>query len=632
MTSQADPLIGITLGNFRITSILGQGAMGAVYAAQHVSLPARAAVKVLLAEFAQDKAAVDRFLREAHNASSINDPHVVRIFDAGRLPDGRPYLLMDLLEGRTLDEALAEGPLELRRAIELLRQIASAVAVVHEHDILHRDLKPSNVHLGLSRGVEIAKVLDFGLARTHGLGQGVTSAGTILGTPLYMSPEQADARQVGPASDVYALGCIAQEMLTGRPPFLGDSVVTVMHKHLTEAPVEVKSLRHGLPLALSQLITRCLAKSTGGRPTAKEVVVALETIQKDLEKSGMDATLVGPTSSTTEPLRPGSSLAASGVAATMAAPSSTAVPDAAAASHTAVAGTLAAAAPRRRSSFVPIVATFVALATASAGGLYFLRARDSHPDAATAGSASAQPGISDEKNPFSVTDMAMVEAGRAVWVAHCAQCHGTRGDGAGTDIPKGVRPKAFCDVVLPPGTLDVYYFGIIRHGVERGGNVAMPKFDQKLSLKETWQVVTYINTLRPKVHKVDVDQEIAAGPPAESDESKDRGSELFYTRCSTCHGEDGKGDGAAASLFPVPPPDLKDDAWNERTLKAGDDNLTHVFRIMTTGSGENMGSFSSVGTKDRWAIARYVVSMRVPAAPAAAPSSSAKKAPLRKAH
>src|SRR5271170_7719679 len=123
MASQEDPLIGLTLGNFRITSVLGQGAMGAVYAAQHVSLPSRAAVKVLLAEFSKDQAAVDRFLREAHTASSINDPHIVRIFDAGRLPDGRPYLLMDLLEGRTLDEAIAEGPIELARGLEILRQI-----------------------------------------------------------------------------------------------------------------------------------------------------------------------------------------------------------------------------------------------------------------------------------------------------------------------------------------------------------------------------------------------------------------------------------------------------------------------------------------------------------------------------
>jgi mono/diheme cytochrome c family protein len=622
MAGSKDPLVGITLGNFRISSLLGQGAMGAVYAAEHVSLPARAAVKVLLAEYAQDQAAVDRFLREAHNASTINDPHVVRIFDAGRLPDGRPYLLMDLLEGRTLDQVLREGPLELRRALDLFRQIASAVAVVHEHEILHRDLKPSNVHLGLSRGTEIAKVLDFGLARTHGLGQGVTSAGTILGTPLYMSPEQADALPVGPASDVYSLGCIAQEMLTGQPPFTGDSAVTVMHKHLTEAPVEVRSLRHGVPLPLSQLVTRCLAKSTGGRPTAKEVVAALESIQKELEKSGTDATLVGPMSSA--PRTEVDPAASQTQGQTQGQPQNAVI-----ASHAAVAGTMASLAPpRRRSALLPILGVAVVLGAALAGGLY-LRAQGSHTATEVAASASAQPAIGDEKNPFSVNDTVAVEAGRAVWVAHCAQCHGTRGDGAGTDIPKGVRPKAFCDVVLPPGTLDVYYFGIIRHGVERGGRVAMPSFDPKLPLKETWQVVTYINTLRPKVHKVDIEQELAAGPPEESDESKDRGSELFYTRCSTCHGEDGKGDGAAASLFPVPPPDLKDDAWNERTLKAGDSDLAHVFRIMTTGSGENMGSFSSVGAKDRWAIARYVVGMRARPTPAASASSAPAKRPAK---
>ncbi len=633
MASQEDPLIGLTLGNFRITSVLGQGAMGAVYAAQHVSLPSRAAVKVLLSEFSRDQAAVDRFLREAHTASSINDPHIVRIFDAGRLPDGRPYLLMDLLEGHTLDEALQAGPFDLRRGIEILRQIASAVAVVHDHGILHRDLKPSNVHLGRSRGVEVAKVLDFGLARTHGLDQGVTTAGTILGTPLYMSPEQANAKPVGPESDVYSFGCIAHEVLSGQPPFLGDSVVTVMHKHLTEAPADVRSLRHGLPLALSQLVTRCLAKPPAERPTAKEVVSGLDAIQKELDRSGLDATLAGPPATSplaTTQLAPSQSALAGSAAAGPATQTVPTVRDPAVGSHVAVAGTLPSAAARSRSVLVPVIAGVCVLGAAAAGSVYF-RAHDSHAPASVAPTSSAQPSISDEKNPFSTSDTAVVEAGRAMWVAHCAQCHGVRGDGAGTDIPKGVHPKAFCDVVLPPGTLDVYYFGIIRHGVERGDHVAMPSFEQKLGVKETWQVVTYINTLRPKVHKVDVDKEITTGPAPDTDEAKARGATLFYTRCSTCHGEDGKGDGAAASLFPTPPPDLKDDAWNPRTLKSGDDDVAHVFRIMTLGSGEYMGSFSSVATADRWAIARYVVGLRPAPAPVpSASASSGKSAPRKK--
>jgi eukaryotic-like serine/threonine-protein kinase len=643
MASEEDPLIGLTLGNFRIRSVLGQGAMGAVYAAQHVSLPSRAAVKVLLAEFSKDQAAVDRFLREAHNASSINDPHIVRIFDAGRLPDGRPYLLMDLLEGHTLDEVLLAGPLELRRGLEILRQIASAVAVVHEHGILHRDLKPSNVHLGQSRGLEVAKVLDFGLARSHGLEQGVTTAGTILGTPLYMSPEQAAAKPVGPESDVYALGCIAHEVLSGDPPFVGESVVTVMHKHMTEAPVDVRSLRHGLPVALSQLITRCLAKAPRDRPTAKEVVTALERIQKDLERSGTDATLVGtPPTSALDATMAAASSQGTPVPVTTgrggAAASATQAPptqkDPGIASHVAVAGTMSSvAAPRPRSVLIPVLAGVAVLGAAGAGVVY-LRARDSHAASASVPSAtaSAQPAISEEKNPFAITDTATVEAGRAIWVAKCAQCHGMRGDGAGSDIPKDVHPKAFCDVVLPPGTLDVYYFGIIRHGVERGDRIAMPAFAEKLGVKETWQVVTYINTLRPKVHKVDLDQEIATGPAADTDEARARGRALFYTRCSTCHGEDGKGDGAAASYFPSPPPDLKDDAWNDRTLKKGDDDLTHVFRIMTLGSGEYMGSFSSVATADRWAIARHVVGMRAPPPPSPSASAPAGKRPPHRAH
>ena len=177
-------------------------------------------------------------------------------------------------------------------------------------------------------------------------------------------------------------------------------------------------------------------------------------------------------------------------------------------------------------------------------------------------------------------------------------------------MPPGIHPKAFSDVVLPPGTLDVYYFGILTHGVERSGGEAMPSFAKKLDVKERWQVVTFLNTLRPKMKVVDVEKELKAGPPPETLTCHDVGADLFLTRCSTCHGEDGSGEGPAASFFAEPPADLKEGGWNEKNVRKGESDLQHVFRIVTTGAGENMGKFSSLSTDDRWAIARFVVSMR----------------------
>jgi eukaryotic-like serine/threonine-protein kinase len=640
MSSATDPLLGLRLGNFEIQSVLGRGGMGVVYAAKHLSLPTRAAVKVLLDDFARDTTAVDRFLREAHTASSINDPHIVRIFDAGRLPDGRPYLVMDLLEGQTLTDLLRQGGVDLRRGVEILRQMATAVMVVHDHGILHRDLKPSNVHLGKARGgLELVRVLDFGLARGHGLEHSVTTAPTILGTPLYMSPEQAEAKPVGPESDVYSLGCIAYEVLSGQPPFTGGSVVTIMHQHLTEAPADVRSLRHGLPGSLELIVRRCLAKRPADRPTAKQVAVALEGVLAEIDRTAVEATMAAPS---TIPLSPApTTIPATGPSTVLDPPAGAALAQVApptdaaaraattsnltpsgqdgprsAASGVAVAGTLhSVRVPKRRTPTLAIAAGIVAVTGALA--VVYVRTRSPSPATGTPAPppSAAQNPITEEKNPFTVADAPAVEAGRAIWTSHCVRCHGARGDGAGNDIPKGLRPKAFCDVVLQPGTLDVYYFGIVRHGVDRASGAAMPSFQDKLGLKETWQVVTFINTLRPKVHHVDVSGEIAAGPPPDSTELQDRGGELFYTRCSSCHGEEAKGDGPAASLFPIPPPDLKEDAWNPRTLASGDNDVAHVFRIVTLGSGEYMGSFSSLPTKDRWALARYVVGLRRPSTP-----------------
>ena len=621
---ESDPHIGTKLGNFTITGVLGQGGMGVVYVAQHATLPTKAAVKVLLPEYARDHELVRRFLDEAHVAAGINDPHVVRVFDAGMLPDGSPYLVMELLEGTTLHALLAQGPLPVQRAVKIITQIAQAVAVVHRYGILHRDLKPENVHLQKGhKGDDLAKVLDFGLAKPQGLEKGLTTAGTIVGTPEYMSPEQAQGKPLDKRTDVYSFGCIAYATLAGTAPFDAESAVGLLLAHVSHPIPDVRQKRLDVPASLSSLIVACMGKMPDERPaTMDAVVAALEAIGREVETTSSGATVqLAPVAAavvgapSTPGLAPGSSPGMYG-------PPAAYGPAPTATSQIGAASIVMQPPPK---SGTPGVVAFIALlaVAALAGGYFFFVKNKGNTQMVPAASATAtssapapsasappEPTYGEDKNPFTWTDASVVAAGNAVYVSRCARCHGARGDGAGTDIPKGLRPRSFSDVVLPPGTLDVYYFHIIRQGIEKNGGEAMPPFKDKLNAKETWQVVTFIDTLRPKMRKVDVEKEIQAGPPNPTEDSKARGRELYATRCAGCHGDELRGDGPASVMIPEPPTDLKDGAWNDKNKKAGETDLVHIFRTTTMGYGEYMGAFSNLSTNDRWAIARYVTLVR----------------------
>ena len=606
MTEPPDPLFGTRLGNFEITGLLGRGGMGVVYVAKHVTLPTRAAVKVLLEEYARDHELVRRFIDEAHVAATINDAHVVRVFDVGTLADGRPYLVMELLEGTSLHDLLAGGPLPVVRAVGIIKQIAQAVAVVHRYGILHRDLKPENVFLQKNhKGEDLAKVLDFGLAKPQGLERGVTTAGTVVGTPEYMSPEQAQGKPLDKRTDVYSFGCIAYATLTGLPPFDADSAIGLLLAHVSHPVPDVRTKRADVPASLGALIASCMGKTPDERPASMDAVVAaIEAIQRELDHTTSGATIA--VAMVSQPGMPAMHpTASSAVGAT---------------SLSAV-----QAPPAQKSSTGLVIGFIAALAIGAAAAAYFVfgvakpspketretTIASASTSAAASSSASAgTPTYGDDKNPFTWTDKAVVDSGNAIWVGKCARCHGARGDGAGTDVPKGLRPRSFSDVVLPPGTLDVYYFHIIQQGIEKNGGDAMPAFKSKLDNKEIWQVVTFINTLRPKMRKVDIDKELAAGAPLATPESKARGKELYSTRCAGCHGDELRGDGPASVMIPDPPTDLKDGAWDEKNKKKGETDLDHVFRVVTLGYGEYMGAFSNLSTNDRWSIARYVVLVR----------------------
>jgi molecular chaperone DnaK (HSP70)/tRNA A-37 threonylcarbamoyl transferase component Bud32 len=267
-----DSLVGTTVGGrYVIEDIIADGGMGRVYLARHDVLDKKFALKVLHAELAQNEDLAQRFVREAKAAARIDSPHVVDISDFGRLDDGTGYFVMEYLSGATLAQLIHErGALPAKLIIDVALQLTSGLAVAHEMGIVHRDLKPDNVTL-IQRGGHpyFCKILDFGIAKapTSDSNKHETLAGTLLGTPHYMAPEQIDGVEVDGRSDIYSLGAVMYEMATGKPPFDAETLVGVLVAHKTEAPLPVRSheVAAQCPLELQAIIHRCLAKKPADR-------------------------------------------------------------------------------------------------------------------------------------------------------------------------------------------------------------------------------------------------------------------------------------------------------------------------------------------------------------------------------
>jgi serine/threonine protein kinase len=267
-------VIGKRVNNFDVTRLLGEGGMGAVYEATHSIIPRRVAIKVLRREYAVDSALVQRFFNEARAAHAIQHPNIVEIIDVGMLPEGVPYLIMELLEGESLAHRVGrEGKLELATAVDFIAQVADALQVAHAAGIVHRDVKPD--HLFLVKDPqqperEMVKVLDFGIAklRTNLLaGKVTTNAGTILGTPAYMAPEQCRgvADGVDHRADVYALGITLYELLCGIPPFIGRGIGDVMMLHMGVAPEPPSRRRSDVPAEIDAIVLKALEKAPEAR-------------------------------------------------------------------------------------------------------------------------------------------------------------------------------------------------------------------------------------------------------------------------------------------------------------------------------------------------------------------------------
>jgi len=271
-------IVGRMAGEYRLLKKLGEGGFGTVYEAEHPVLRRRAAVKVLHQVAGMDSDAVLRFISEAQAANQIRCRHIVDVFSFGKLPNGRHFYVMDLLDGEPLDRYLRrEGHCEVSTTLQLLRPIAEALDAAHAAGVVHRDLKPQNVFLSWDQaGDTVPKLLDFGMAKLLVESAVQTVSGVPVGTPLYMSPEQARGEKVDGRSDVYGLGVLCHEMLTGRVPFMGESPLAVLVSHLTVAPPRVSEVLASLPPELDEPVLAMLHKEPSGRPaTAGAAVTAL---------------------------------------------------------------------------------------------------------------------------------------------------------------------------------------------------------------------------------------------------------------------------------------------------------------------------------------------------------------------
>ncbi|WP_024760333.1 protein kinase domain-containing protein [Streptomyces exfoliatus] len=254
-------------GRYRLTHRLGRGGMAEVFAAEDVRLGRTVAVKLLRADLAEDPVSKARFTREAQSVAGLNHHAIVAVYDSGEdLVGGRPvpYIVMELVEGRTIRDLLisadAPGP---EQALIIVSGVLEALAYSHQHGIVHRDIKPANVIITHSGAV---KVMDFGIARAlHGAQSTMTQTGMVMGTPQYLSPEQALGKAVDHRSDLYATGCLLYELLALRPPFTGETPLSVVYQHVQDAPVPPSEVTPGVPPELDGLVMRSLAKDPDDR-------------------------------------------------------------------------------------------------------------------------------------------------------------------------------------------------------------------------------------------------------------------------------------------------------------------------------------------------------------------------------
>jgi len=300
---------GNVVGNYTVEAQIGRGGMGVVYRARDVRLGRQVALKLLTAEMADDVQFRERFLRESRAAASIDHPNVLPIYEAADV-DGQLFIAMRYVEGEDLGDLLArEGALDLARAVDLIAQIAEALDVVHRAGLVHRDVKPSNVLISTSGAREHVYLTDFGITKLA-TAPTLTDSGAFLGTADYCAPEVIRGEHLDGRADVYSLGCVLFECLTGKPPFSSDSQIAAIYAHLEQEPPSLQELRPQLPLALDDVVTRALAKDPQERfQTAGDLATAAEAA---LGGAGSDDRRPAAATTVVERRRPGGVRALSG--------------------------------------------------------------------------------------------------------------------------------------------------------------------------------------------------------------------------------------------------------------------------------------------------------------------------------
>jgi serine/threonine protein kinase len=275
------------IGQYKVKEFLGEGGMGTVYEVEHAALGRSYALKVLRARVVdRDESAAERFLREARTAARVRHPNIVDVFDFGHMPDGRPYFVMELLEGESLADRVERGALPPGEVVSIARQTALALAAAHDRGVIHADVTPSNILVIGGEQLHV-KLVDFGLAQLAGEGMSDEVPEFVLGTPAYISPEQLRGLPPTDRSDQYGLGAVLFEMLTGKPPYAHKDLRTLCMMHIG-APIPPVESPHGpLPPKLADVITTCLQKTPQARfPGMRALLAALDEIERVTDRRG----------------------------------------------------------------------------------------------------------------------------------------------------------------------------------------------------------------------------------------------------------------------------------------------------------------------------------------------------------